>query len=95
MTISKMKDSQSHQNFQIQDPYSIFHVPPQKEEETINWKDRTKALVQCQNDFIQSTFNYNQSIDRVESTISHFVNTINDRNEESPPNTLLTILGFL
>jgi len=28
-----MKGSQSHQNFQIQDPYSIFKVLPQQEEE--------------------------------------------------------------
>jgi len=26
-----MKDSQSHQNFQIQVPYSIFQVPQQQE----------------------------------------------------------------
>ena len=27
-------DLQSHQNFQIQDPYSIFQVPQQEEEPT-------------------------------------------------------------
>ena len=29
-----MLDSQSHQDFQIQDPYSIFQVPQQEEEPT-------------------------------------------------------------
>ena len=34
--VQKLKDSQVHQDFQIQDPYSIFQVPTQQEEELIN-----------------------------------------------------------
>ena len=29
-----MKDSQTHQNFQIEEPYSTFQVPQQQEEPT-------------------------------------------------------------
>jgi len=46
-----------------------------------------EALVQCQNNFNQSTFDCNQSIDRLEATISYLVNTINDRMKKlSLPN---------
>ena len=35
--VQNLADSQSHQNFQIQDPYSIFQASPQQEELLI-WK---------------------------------------------------------
>ena len=40
-----------------QDPYFIFQVPSQQEEEPNNREDRMEALVQCQNDLIQSDTN--------------------------------------
>ena len=43
-----MLDSQSHQDFQIQDPYSIFQVP-QQEEEPINLEMSMKNLIQSEN----------------------------------------------
>ena len=45
-------DSQAHQDFQIQDPYSIFQVPPQEEPRDL---DRNmKNLIQSENYFSQS-----------------------------------------
>ena len=43
-----MMDLQSHQNFQIQDPYSMFQVPQQKEEPT-NLGKSMKPMIQSQN----------------------------------------------
>ena len=34
--IQNLEDLRSHQNFQIQDPYSFFQVLPKQEEELIN-----------------------------------------------------------
>ena len=40
---------------------------------------------------IQSGDNVTHSIDRLEEKVSRLVNTINDRNEKTLPNTFLTI----
>jgi len=50
-----------------------------------------EALIKCQNDFNQSTFDCNQSIDRLEATITYFVNTINNRYEQTLHTQFLTI----
>ena len=42
-------------------------------------------------DMIQSRNNVTQSLNRLEAKVSHLVNTINDRNEETLPNTFSTI----
>jgi len=89
--VQKLKDSQVHQDFQIQDPYSIFQVPTQQEEELINWKDKVEMFIQCRNDFPQSSFDCNQSIKRLEAQMSRLINIVNDRNEETLSNTFLTI----
>ena len=47
-------------------------------------------MIQSQNDCIQSQMDRLQSINRLEVKVSHLVNTINDRNEETLPNTFLT-----
>jgi len=44
-----MMDSQSHQNFQIQDPYSMFQVAQQEEEPTDLGKSM-EPMIQSQND---------------------------------------------
>ena len=44
-----------------------------------------EALVQSQNDYLQF-------IDRLEAQMSYLVNTINDRNEKTLPNTFSTTL---
>ena len=49
------------------------------------------SMSQSQNDYIQSQTDFLQSINRLEAKASHLVNTINDRNEETLPNTFLTI----
>ena len=49
--IQYLEDSKSHQNFQIQDPYSIFHVPQQ--EEHTNLEKSMESVIQFQrNTFI-------------------------------------------
>ena len=50
-----------------------------------------KFIIQSQNDCIQSQNECLQSIDRLEAKMSHSVKIINDRNEKTLPNTLLTI----
>jgi len=42
-------------------------------------------------DLIQSENNVSQSINRLEVKVSHLINTINNRNEETLPKTFLTI----
>ena len=42
-------------------------------------------------DLIQSENNVTQSINRLEAKVSNLVNTINDKNEETLPNTFSTI----
>ena len=37
-----LEDSKSHQSFQIQDPYSIFHVP----QENTDLEKSTKFMIQ-------------------------------------------------
>ena len=44
-------DSQFSQNFQIQDPYSIFQVP-QQEEESMDLDRSMENLIQFENDFV-------------------------------------------
>ena len=56
-----MIDSQFPQNFQIQDPYSIFHVPQQKEE-PMNLDRSMEKLMLFENDFFQS-------VNRIEAQI--------------------------
>jgi len=43
-------------------------------------------MIQSQNDIIQFQIDCLQSLNRLETKMSHFVNTINDRNEETLPN---------
>ena len=47
-----MKDSQAHQNFQIQDPYFIFQVPQQHKEPT-DLEKSVESMIQSQNNYIQ------------------------------------------
>jgi len=47
-------------------------------------------MIQSQNDIIQSQMDRLQSINRLEVKVSHLVKTINDRNEETLPNTFST-----
>jgi len=42
-------------------------------------------------DLIQSGNNVTQSINRLEAKVSHLINTINERNEETLSNTFSTI----
>ena len=65
-----MMDSQFSQKFQIQDPYSIFQVPPQHD---MDLEKSMECMIQSQNDFTQS-------IDRLEAKMS-LLNTY--RNEET------------
>jgi len=74
-------DSQSPQNFQNHDPYSLFQVPPQQEEELIDLKMSMKALIQIQNTF-------SQDINRLEAQISQVANTY--RNKKTLPYQPLT-----
>jgi len=48
-------------------------------------------MIQSQNNFIQSKNEYLQSIDRLEVKMSHLIKIINDRDEKTLPNILLTI----
>jgi len=66
-------------NSQIQDSYYNFQVQPQQEE-SIDLEKSTKDLIQSNN-------NVTQSLNRLEAKVSHLVNTINKRNEETLPNT--------
>ena len=50
-----------------------------------------KFMILSQNDIIQSQMDRLQSLNRLEVKLSHLVNTINDRNEETLPNIFLTI----
>jgi len=50
-----------------------------------------KFMIQSQNNCIQSQNECLQSIDRLEVKMSHLIKIINDRNEKTLPNTLLTI----
>ena len=79
-------ESQSSQKFQIHDPYFIFHISPQQEE-PIDLEKSIKDLIQVRN-------NVTQSINRLETKVSHLVNTMNDMNEKTLLNTLLIIPGF-
>ena len=47
-------------------------------------------MIQSQNDIIQSQTDCLKSLNRLEAKVSHLVNIINDRNEETLPNTFLT-----
>jgi len=79
-----MIGSQLSQNFQIQDPYSIFQVP-QQQEEPMDLDRRMKNLIQFENDFFQS-------VNRLEAQMSHLINTVKDR--KTLPNTFSTIPDF-
>ena len=61
--VQKLKNLQAHQDFQIQDPYSIFQVPTQQEE-PIDLGKIMKFMTQSQNDYIQSQ---NDSFNRLEA----------------------------
>jgi len=74
-------DSQLTQNFQIQDPYSIFQVRPQQEG-PIDLEKSLEALIQIKNDFINS------------AKLDHLCNLMIDRNEKTLPNTFLVIPDF-
>jgi len=76
--------------FSNQDPYTIFQVPQQQEVPT-NLEKSIKFMIWYQNDYIQSQNDCLQSIDRLKEKMSHLVKTINDRNEKTLPNILLTI----
>ena len=76
-----MLDSQSHQDFQIQYPYSIFQVPQQQEEST-DLEKSIESMIQFQNDYILSQ---NDSFNRLTAQMGHLVNTINVRNEKTLP----------
>jgi len=76
-------DSKFSQNFQIQDPYSIFQVP-QQQEEPIDSERSMKNLIQFENNFLQS-------INRLEAQISRLINIVKSRNGKTLPNTSSTI----
>jgi len=78
----KMMNSQFPQDFQIQDPYSIFQVSQQ--EEPIDLDRSMKNLTKSENDFLQS-------INRLEAQMSRLINIVKDRNKETLPNTSSTI----
>jgi len=44
-------------------------------------------MIKSQNDYIQSQMDHLESLNRLEEKVSHLVNTINDRNERTLPNT--------
>ena len=44
-------------------------------------------MIQSQNDYIQSQTDCLKSLNKLEEKVSHLVNTIDDRNEETLPNT--------
>ena len=79
-----MMDSQFPQNFQDQNSYSLFQVPPQRNKEPMDLKNSIEAMIQPQNDF-------NQFINRAELEMSQLLDTMNDRNEKTLPNQFLTI----
>jgi len=65
-------------NSQIQDPYSNFQVQPQQEESIDlekSTEDRFSPKIMLPN------------LNKLEIKVSHLVNTFNDRNEETLPNT--------
>ena len=49
-------------------------------------------MIQSQNDCIQSQMDCLKSLNKLEAKVSHLVNTINDRNEKTLPNTFSTVL---
>ena len=49
-------------------------------------------MIQSQNDCIQSQTDCLKSLNRLEGKVSHLVNTINDRNKETLPNTFRSLL---
>ena len=68
-------DSQFSQNFQIQDPYSIFQVP-QQEEELTDLEKSLESMIQSLKDYVQSQ---NDSFNRLEVQMSCFLlNLIKD-----------------
>ena len=48
-------------------------------------------MIQSQNDCLQFQIDCLKSLNRLEAKVSHLINTLNDRNEESLPNIFLTI----
>ena len=81
--LKKIEDTRAHRNFQIQNPYSTFQVLPQQEEPT-KLDESMKNLIQAENYFIQL-------INRLEAQMNHLTNIVKDRDEETLPNTFLTI----
>jgi len=62
-------------NSQIQDPYSIFQVPPQQEE-PVDFEESMESMIQSE-DF------FTQSIDMIEVKLSRLENM--HRNEKTLP----------
>ena len=83
-------DSILPNNSQIQDPYSNFQVQPQQEK-SVDLEKNMEFIIQSQNDCIQSQTDCLKSLNTLEAKVSHLVNTINDRNKKTLPNTFLTI----
>jgi len=71
-------DSQFPQDFQIQDPYSIFQVP---QRELMNLDRSMENLIQSENNFLHS-------VNRLEAQMSHLINIVKDKNEETLPTHL-------
>ena len=76
-------DSSILQNFQIQDPYSMFQVPQQEKEPT-ELGMSMKNQIQFEND-------YTQSMNRLEAQMSCLINIVKERNKETLPNTFSII----
>ena len=85
MTSTNHSGLNSPNNSQIQDPYSNFQVQPQQEE-PVDLENNIEFMIQSPNDIIQFQTDCLQSLNRIEAKVSHLVNTINDRNEETLPN---------
>jgi len=89
MTSTIIADLILPNNSQIQDPYSNFQVQPQQVH--VDLEKDMKFMIQSQNDCIQSQTDCLKSPNKLEAKVSHLVNIINDRNEESLCNTFSTI----
>ena len=86
MKVQIITDSILPNNSQIQDPYSNFQVQPQQEE-PVDFEKNMEFMIQSQNNCVQTQMDRLQSLNRLEAKVSHLVKIINDRNEETLPNT--------
>ena len=78
--IQNLEDSRSHQNFQIQDPYSIFQVPQQ---EHTDLKRSMEYIIQFMIQFQSDPF------DMIEARLNRLENMC--RNKETLPIQSLAI----